>query len=97
MLYDTGLLPENRSIALPWPEPDCRFSVAVFLSGGVSPRHVTRPVHASGCVGGTEASKHVPNRRQDAAMIHGATVTQANADVLTMVVATTQLGCEPPL
>jgi hypothetical protein len=30
-------------------------------------------------------------------MIHGATVKQANAYVLTMVVATTQLGCEPPL
>jgi hypothetical protein len=38
-------------IALPLGRPGCKFSYAVFLSGGVSLRHVTPPVHRVDYVG----------------------------------------------
>lgn len=98
MTYNKVLLPKNRSIALLGSELDCRFSVA-----GIPVRRDTvsaRGVAGSfaGCVGGTEAPRHVPDRRQGAAMIHGAKIQwQVDAFVLAMAVALTQLGCEPPL
>ena len=98
MTYNKVLLPKNRSIALLGSELDCRFSVA-----GIPVRRDTASARGvagsfAGCVGGTGAPSHVPDRRQGAAMIHGVKVQwQADASVLAMFVNAMQLGCEPPL
>lgn len=65
-MYYMDLSPKNRSIALPLPEPDCRFSTAVFLSGDVPPGHVTRPVQRRAVWGnrGTQARAQLQARVQ---------------------------------
>ena len=45
----------NPPIALARVEQDCRFLEAVFLPGGVLPRHVKPPVQ---CVGSTVCGQH---------------------------------------
>jgi hypothetical protein len=97
-MYNKVLLTKNRSIALLGSELDCRFSGAVFLSGGMPPRRVAWPVRSRAAWGGTEAPRHVPDRRQGAVMIHSAKIQrQADASVLPIAVAAMRVGCEPPL
>jgi hypothetical protein len=98
MLYKKVLLLKNRSITLPGSEPDCRFSVAGFLSGGYR-LGTWRGRFMRGLRRGEQ--RHPGTcliAGKGAAMIHGAKVQrQVNASFLVVAVATPQLGCEPPL
>jgi hypothetical protein len=98
MVYNKVLLPKNRSIALLGSELDCRFSGAALhvREDAASARGVAGSF--AGCVGGTEAPRRVPDRRQGAVMIHSAKIQrQVDASVLPIAVAAMRLGCEPPL
>jgi hypothetical protein len=87
----------NRSITMPLREPACSFSYAVFQSGRVSPRHVSRPSGTWVAWGGAEAPWHVRDCRQGASTSHGARIPQAaEASVLAADIAA-QPDCESPL
>jgi hypothetical protein len=92
----------NSPIAPPRLASDCRFLWAVFLSGGISSRHVMLPAPdlARAAWGEAEAPWHVPDGGQVRPMNHGTITSQSvdaqPADMSTMVASMgVPPGCEP--
>ena len=87
---------------LPAERADGNFSYAVFLSGGVSPRHVTLPIHHVGCVGehrDTLGTCLIAGQVQTS-MDHGTTAAQPGCgpprERYPRPGASRCLGCRPP-
>jgi hypothetical protein len=87
------LCPENSAITPPRGEPDCSFSYAMFLSGWISLRHVTQPVHYVGRVEGSRGTlRYVPDTGQVRPMDHGIKAPQS-AEASTLASAPAVRSC----